>query len=72
MEWQRTSASVLRLHVGDAVDLAICFVDGAVEGGTADQLCDGVSAAKRHSKCEWACMETYFGNSPGLKGVALV
>ena len=49
VEWQRTPTSVLGFHVGNAVDLAICFVDGAIEGGTADQLSDGVSMAKGHS-----------------------
>ena len=44
MGWQRTPASVLWFHVGDAINLAICFVDGAVEGRVADQLSDGVSA----------------------------
>jgi hypothetical protein len=36
----RTASSVLGLHVGYLVDLAVCFVHGFVESGTANELID--------------------------------
>lgn len=36
--WRRTSQAVLGLGVGDVVELAVDFLDAAVEGRAADEL----------------------------------
>ena len=41
-----TSCAVLGLHVRDPIDLAVRFLDGAIEEGAADQLFEVVRIAK--------------------------